>query len=195
MRWDVHGERSIYTSEWVSLTLVDVEIPAIGDRPSRRFEHHVVRSPAPAAGVVVIDEIDGVDHVLLLWRHRFITDTWGWEVPAGGLDPGEASVDGARREVLEETGRQVGELTHLVDYYPANGLSDHRFDLYLARGASHVGEPSDPSESERIEWVPLEVVRDAVVSGRITDGLSVTALVWYFAFGDPSGGIIPDPAE
>lgn len=182
MRWDVHGERAIYTSEWVSLTLVDVEVPAIGEQLPRRFEHHVVRSPAPAAGVVVLEAFAGVDHVLLLWRHRFITDTWGWEVPAGGLEVGESSSDGARREVLEETGWEVGELTHLVDYHPANGLSDHRFDLFLARGATHVGDPSDPSESERIEWVPLQVVRDAVAEGRITDGLSLTALLWLFAF-------------
>ena len=29
---------------------------------------------------------------LLLWRHRFITDTWGWEIPIGGIEPGEAVV-------------------------------------------------------------------------------------------------------
>ncbi len=37
MRWTVHGERPIYRSEWVNLTLVDVEPPGHG-----RFEHHVV---------------------------------------------------------------------------------------------------------------------------------------------------------
>ncbi len=42
--------------------------------------------------------------VLLLWRHRFITDTWGWEIPAGGIDPGETPPDAAARETLEETG-------------------------------------------------------------------------------------------
>ena len=75
MRWQVHGERTIYDSEWVRLTLADVEIPG-----GERFEHHVVRMPNNAAGTVVLDPERGV---LLLWRHRFITDTWGWEIPAG----------------------------------------------------------------------------------------------------------------
>ena len=85
MRWTVHGERSLYDSEWVRLVLTDVELPS-----GARFEHHVVRMPAPAAGVVVQDP----DHVgvLLLWRHRFTTDTWGWEVPAGRVDEGETPV-------------------------------------------------------------------------------------------------------
>ena len=42
--------------------------------------------------------------MLLLWRHRFITDTWGWEIPAGRVEAGEALEDAARREAIEETG-------------------------------------------------------------------------------------------
>lgn len=183
MRWEVHGERPIYESEWVGLTLVDVEIPAVGGHRARRFEHHVVRTPGPASGTVVVDAVDGSDHVLLLWRHRFITDSWGWEIPAGGVDVGESPVEAARREVLEETGWSVDTMTHLVDYHPVNGLSDSEFDLFLARGATHVGDPSDPSESERVEWLPLAQLRGEIASGRVTDGMSLTALLWCIAFG------------
>ncbi len=174
MRWTVHGERSIYESEWVSLSLVDVEIPG-----ERRFDHHVVRVPAPAAGVAVVDERQGV---LLLWRHRFITDTWGWEVPAGRVDAGESLEEAAAREVLEETGWAPGPLTPLVTYHPTNGMSDTTFTAFRAQGATYVGDPTDPSESERIEWVPLAVVADALRDGRILDGLSVVALLHLLAF-------------
>src|SRR5207302_72068 len=96
VRWTVHGERPIYESDWVSLSMADVELP-----DGRRFDHHVVRAGAPAAGVVVHDPDRGF---LLIWRHRFITDRWGWEVPAGRLDEGESAEDAAARETLEETG-------------------------------------------------------------------------------------------
>jgi 8-oxo-dGTP pyrophosphatase MutT (NUDIX family) len=33
----------------------------------------------------------------MIWRHRFITDTWGWEVPAGWADDGEEPEDNIRR--------------------------------------------------------------------------------------------------
>lgn len=169
----MHGQRAVYTSPWVGLDLVDVEVPG-----GARFEHHVVRSPRPAVGVVVVDE----PGLLLLCRHRFITGTWGWEVPAGGVDPGEPLAQAAAREVLEETGWRPGPLRRLHGYHPSNGLSDQRFELFAAAGASYVGEPSDPGESERVEWVPTAEVRALVHRGEVQDGLSVTALLWWLAF-------------
>jgi len=174
MRWTVHGERSIYSSPWVGLALVDVEIPG-----GERFDHHVVRVPSQAVGTIVHDDERGV---LLLWRHRFITDTWGWEIPAGGVDQGEALEAAAAREVLEETGWRCGTLAHQVTYHPSNGLSDQTFHIYVADGAEHVGEPTDPSESERIEWVPVDDLRRHAAEGRITDGLSLTGVSHWLAF-------------
>lgn len=175
MRWTVHGGRTVYRSDWVALELVDVEVP-----DGERFEHHVVRVPHPAAGVVVQDPDRGV---LLLWRHRFITDSWGWEVPAGGIDEGETPEQGAAREVLEETGWRPGPMEHLATYHPSNGLSDQTFHLFLARGAEHVGDPEDPGESERIEWLPLDRVREELTGGGISDGLTLTALSYALATG------------
>ena len=169
----MHGERSLYESPWVSLRLVDVEIPG-----GPRFEHHVVRTPRPAVGVVV----EGPDGVLLLWRHRFISGTWGWEVPAGGVESDESLPQAAAREVLEETGWAVGPLRHLHGYHPSNGLSSQRFELFVADGASCVGEPSDPGESSRVEWVPAARVRSLVAGGEVQDGMSLTALLWWLAF-------------
>src|SRR5206468_1490575 len=82
MEWTVHGERTIYTSAWMSLHVADVELPD-GDR----VEYHVVRGGGSASGVLVHDPHRGV---LLLYRHRFIVDRWGWEVPAGIIDAGES---------------------------------------------------------------------------------------------------------
>ncbi|MEO6713696.1 MAG: NUDIX hydrolase, partial [Mycobacteriales bacterium] len=164
MRWTVHGERSVYESDWVNVALVDIEIPG-----GERFEHHVVRAPKKAAGVVVHDPARGV---LLLWRHRFITDTWGWEIPAGRIEEGEQPAEAAAREVLEETGWRPGPVEPLVTFHPTNGLSDHRFHIFSAAGAEYVGDPVDSSESERVEWLPLHEVREVIRRGEMPDGLS-----------------------
>lgn len=174
MKWTVHGERMIYESPWVSLALTDIEIPG-----GPRFEHHVIRMPAEAAGTVVHDPDRGV---LLLWRHRFTTDTWGWEVPAGRIDEGETPEEAAAREAEEETGWRPGPVRLLTSYFPHNGTSDACFHLFEAAGAEHIGEPTDPTESERVEWVPLDVLRSEIVAGRVHDGLSLTALLWWLAF-------------
>lgn len=176
MRWIVHGERWIYQSEWVSLSLIDVEIP--GDR---RFEHHAVRMPYAAAGTVVHDPDRGL---LMLWRHRLITDTWGWEIPAGRIDPGESPAEAAAREAWEETGWRPGPVEPLVSYNPSNGSSDQRFHVFLARGAQYVGAPVDATEAERVEWRTIEQVRASVRNGEIGDGLSLTAVLYAFQFAD-----------
>ncbi len=175
MRWTVHGERLIYDSPWMRLALTDIEIPG-----GARFEHHVLRMPAQAAGVVVEDPERGV---LLLWRHRFTTDTWGWEVPAGRIDDGETPEQAGAREAFEETGWQPGPLTLLTSYFPHNGTSDATFHLFRAEGASYVGDPLDPSESERVEWRTWDQVRHSIRSGEVGDGLSLTALLWVLALG------------
>lgn len=175
MQWTVHGERVIYDSPWVRLALTDIEIPG-----GERFEHHVVRMPAEAAGTVIHDPDRGV---LLLWRHRFTTDTWGWEVPAGRIDGDETPAQAAGREAFEETGWIPGPITHLTTYFPHNGSSDATFHLFEAAGATYHGDPTDPSESERIEWVALGRLHDEIRAGRVLDGLSLTALLWWFTFG------------
>jgi 8-oxo-dGTP pyrophosphatase MutT (NUDIX family) len=175
MRWDVHGERDIYDSPWMRMVLVDVEPPG-GDR----FDHHLVRFPQPAAGVIVHDPDRGI---LLLWRHRFSTDTWGWEVPAGRVDAGEAIDVAARREVLEETGWRCGPVEHLMTFHPASGVTDLAFHVFLAHAATRAGEPVDVHEAERVEWLPVEQVRAELAAGRVLDGLSVAGLAFAFALG------------
>ena len=168
MQWTVHGERTLYDSDWVRLALVDVELPSGG-----RFEYHVVRIPRPAAAVVVRRHGD----VLLLWRHRLPTDSWGWEVPAGRTEPGESPEEAAVREAIEETGWRPRELRKLGAYHPLPGLVEQTFHVFLAEEADEVGSP-DPDEAERVEWVPAEVVAGLLRDGSVSDGLSLVALQW-----------------
>lgn len=77
MRWTVHSEKPLYTDEWLDIRMADVELP-----DGRHLEHRLIRTP-PGAGCVVVR--DG--QALLLWRHRFITGSQGWEIPIGRSSP------------------------------------------------------------------------------------------------------------
>jgi 8-oxo-dGTP pyrophosphatase MutT (NUDIX family) len=175
VRWTVHGERTLYDSDWVRLTLADVEVPG-----GERFEHHVVRVPREAAATVVRDAERGV---LLLWRHRFIVDAWGWELPGGEIDDGETPKQAAVRETVEETGWRPAVLRPLGSYHPFAGRCDQTFHLFVADGAERVGEPAS-HEADRVEWLPVDEVRRLVADGEIADGYTLTALAWAFVRGD-----------
>lgn len=166
--WVTHGERSIYDSDWMNLRLVDVETPS-----GQRFEHHVVRMPNDAAGTLVVVD----DNVLLIWRHRFISETWGWEIPAGRIEPGESVADAAARECLEETGWRPGPTAPLISWHPSNGSVDLTFHVERATTAEHIGDPTDADEAARVEWVPKADLVMMLRDGEIGDGLSVVALL------------------
>ncbi|MGQ0718109.1 MAG: NUDIX hydrolase [Pseudonocardiales bacterium] len=170
VRWRVHGSRRVYAGEWLNVDLDDVEIPG-----GERFEHHVIRFPRASVGAVVIDD---ADRALLLWRHRFTTDAWGWEIPAGRSEIGEDPTEAVRREVAEETGYRPGRVEPMATYSPMTGISAHRYRLFLALGAVRVGDP-EVAESERVEWVSVGEVPEFGARGLIPDGPSLTALTYY----------------
>jgi 8-oxo-dGTP pyrophosphatase MutT (NUDIX family) len=174
-RWTVHGEHALYTSEWINLCLTEVELP-----DGTRFDHHVVRLPHPAVGTIVHDAERG--GVLLLRRHRFVTDTWGWEIPAGRVDPGESLEQAAEREAVEETGWRPLDLEFLGFSHPTNGLMDQRFNYFFARDAEQTGG-FDRTETESIAWFAAEDVRTLIEQGEVPDGLSLTALGLAFTLG------------
>jgi 8-oxo-dGTP pyrophosphatase MutT (NUDIX family) len=163
--WITHATiREVYSSWWMTLRIDDVEKP-----DGSHTEHEVVRGP-DAAGVVVLHPSRGI---LMIWRHRFMPDTWGWEVPGGAIDQGERPDETARRECLEETGWRVGgPLTHLSTHHPSVGLVHQTFHIFLATDAEHLGDPEDRNEASAVAWRPLEHVAHDLRSGSISDAFS-----------------------
>jgi 8-oxo-dGTP pyrophosphatase MutT (NUDIX family) len=135
--------------------------------------------PKTSQAAVVLNEAR--DHVLLIWRHRFISDTWGWEVPAGWVEPGEEPEAAIRREIEEETGYQVGQVEPLVSYNAISGISTMHFTAYLGQDAVSLGDSRDADEVERVEWIEFREIPTLVRGGAISDGPSLTALSYYLA--------------
>ena len=165
--WQAHGERAIYDSPWVWLGQVDVEPPG-----GARYWHHVVRLRKAAVAALLDDR----DRVLMLWRHRFVPDRWGWELPGGLVDEGEEPAAAANRELAEETGYRAGHLDHLVTFQPMPGTIDAEHYVYAGRSPLRVGDPTDLTEAARVEWVPLASVPGLIAAGEIWTAGSVAAL-------------------
>ncbi|GAB1642731.1 NUDIX domain-containing protein [Krasilnikovia sp. MM14-A1259] len=175
MRWTVHSERDLYRDQWVHVAAADVELP-----DGRRLDHRIVRTAAPGAGIVVVSD----RRVLLLWRHRFITDSYAWEIPHGSIRPGEDPAAAAAREAEEETGwRPEGPIRPLVYSQPSPGLMTSEHHIFRADSARYICTPRDAFESDRVEWVPIDEIRNLIDKRHIVAGTTLVALLYLLSEG------------
>jgi 8-oxo-dGTP pyrophosphatase MutT (NUDIX family) len=173
-RWPTFGERVIYDNPWVWLGQVEVEPPG-----GARFWHHVIRLKRAAMMVLLDDQ----DRALLLWRHRFVQDKWGWELPGGVVEPGEDPAVTAERELEEETGYKAGRIRHLVTFQPMVGMVDSEHVVFTGREPAKIGKPTDLTEADRIEWVPVTDVPGLIRDGAIWNAGTVIALMGVLTLG------------
>lgn len=173
--WAVIGVRPVYDSKWIRLELAEVQLPS-----GQHFEHHKVTMPAAAMTVVLSDS--GAD-VLLSWRHRFVPDTWNYELPGGLVEDDEDPESTAVREVVEETGYRPRSMRHLVTFEPMIGMVSSPHHLFLADGATREGRPTEKDEG-LFEWVPLARIPDLITSGKVVNSGTLVGLLQVLALRD-----------
>ena len=141
------------------------------------FERDVVRNQEVVALVPLLD--DGAT-VLLVRQYRGPIDRYLLEIPAGLCDvDGEEPEATARRELVEEVGREASELELLASYHPAAGFSDQFVRLYLATELTEV--PADRQGVEEqdmtVEEFPLASLDEAIASGALADSKTLIGLL------------------
>jgi 8-oxo-dGTP pyrophosphatase MutT (NUDIX family) len=133
----------------------------------------IVHFAAAAVGVAVLDD---EDRVLLVGQHRYALDDYSWEIPEGGAPAGESALDGARRELREETGVEATDWRELVRFHLSNSITDEAGVLFAARALRHGTAAPDPTEELAIRWAPFDEAMAMIGNGRITDAMTIMAL-------------------
>ena len=155
-----------YQGGFLRVDSVDIELPN-----GHLTTHEVVRHP----GAVAIIALNERGEVLLVRQYRTALERVTVEVPAGKLDMGEDPLECARRELSEETGYSAGRFDYLAPIAVAAGYSDEIIHLYMATELSAGAAHPDDDEFVVSEWVPLDVLVDSVLDGRIEDSKTVIA--------------------
>ncbi|WP_406483088.1 NUDIX domain-containing protein [Streptomyces sp. NBC_01615] len=168
MRWTVHGEHTLHDTPWVRLRSLDVERP-----DGVRCDYHVVR----LRDLAVTAAVDDRRRVLMMWRHRFVTDTWAWELPMGLVEDGEQPVEAAARELEEETGWRPESMRELIYAQPAGGITDSQHFVFRADGAAWIGEPTERNESDRLEWIPLDGIPGMIARREIVSSATLVGVM------------------
>lgn len=173
-RWVIHEERVIDDTRKTKFSIAKVELPN-----GVVFEQYVLRMPK-AAMTVVLDDVR--EHVLMIWRHRFIPDRYTWELPGGYVDSDdEDPAVAAAREVEEETGWRPRAMRLVSTFQPLSGTADFENLVFIADGAEDTGKAPDINETSRVEWVSLKTVRDRMARGDIIGAGALIGLLSLFA--------------
>ena len=133
----------------------------------------------------VVDHVDGVavlalderNNVLTVTQYRYVFGKTLLELPAGKLDPGEDPVTGALRELKEETGAVPDIFLPLGRIIPAPGCYGEVLHLFLAKGLHMEEQHLDPDEFLNVERIPFEEMVHRIMSGEITDGKTIAAVL------------------
>ena len=134
------ASKTIYQGRVVKLN-VDRVIEPGGVETTREVVCH------PGSVVVIPHFPDG--RIILVRQYRYAAKQSLWELVAGGLEPGETPSQGARRELVEETGYRARTVRPLLEFYPSPGVLSEKMHLFEARNLTL--SSAQPDEDERIE--------------------------------------------
>jgi ADP-ribose pyrophosphatase len=143
-------------------------------------------------GAVVVVALDDDGRVALVRQHRYPIDATTLELPAGEVRPGVDPIEQAQRELAEETGIHAGRLRIIGHFTPWPARVRRRCDVVFADQLSWSRLGTDNQEGvEAIDHVGMytpDAIRDAIATGKIFDGPTLSALTIFWAQGDPSVG-------
>lgn len=128
-----------------------------------------VREVVRHKGACAILAVDGEKNAFFVEQFRYPVDMPLFEAPAGKIDPGEAPLECAKRELLEECGIAAKKWTELGPMLSSPGFCDEVIHLFLAEELSQ--SASDPDEDEFLDIIklPLAKALEKVCAGEIPD--------------------------
>jgi len=160
-------QKKLYEGKVIDLTLEQVTLP--NGVPA---ELEIVHHPGGAAVVA----IDAQNKICLLRQYRHAAGGWIWELPAGKLDPGEAPLATAQRELEEEAGLCAQRWESLGKIISSPGVFTEVVHLFLAWGLTQGVKSNEPHELIEIHWLPFAEALARAHAGEIEDAKTLVGL-------------------
>jgi ADP-ribose pyrophosphatase len=129
-------------------------------------------------GAVAVVALTAEGGVILERQHRYPLGRDFVEIPAGKLEPEEAHLETAKRELLEETGYAAAKWNRLGLIHNAIGYSDEGIELWLATGLEKREAKLDDGEWLEVFTLPFEEALAMAADGRISDVKTIIGLFW-----------------
>jgi len=166
--WSTLTTRSVYENRWIRVREDEALMP-----DGRTTPYGVVECEDAVGVLPFVDP----DHVLLVGQWRYVARAFFWEIPTGGVHPGEALEAAAQRELREEAGFEAGRLTRLCDFHSSKSVVEETAYLYLAEDLTPAPLAPDDTEFLEARVVAFDEALAMVERSEIKDSMTVIALL------------------
>lgn len=167
--WTTLSEELRYETPWIAVSHHDVIDPG-----GRQGIYGVVHFKNLAIGIVPLD------HELNTWivgQYRYPVKAYSWEIPEGGGRRDLPPLESARRELREEAGIVAGRWSELLRMDLSNSASDEHAIIYIAQDLTFHPPQPDHDEELTLRKVPFAELLRMVMTGEVTDSLTVAAVL------------------
>ncbi len=167
--WKTLSSNKIYDNNWISLTEHQVINPAGG-----KGIYGEVHFKNYAIGVLPLDEYY---NTWLVGQYRYPINAYSWEIIEGGGALNEDPLENAKRELAEESGIKANRFTEIQRMHLSNSVSDELGIIYIAQELEMGNSSPEDTEELIIRKVHFDEAYEMVVNGKITDSMSVAAIL------------------
>ncbi|HEY5340279.1 MAG TPA: NUDIX hydrolase [Candidatus Aquilonibacter sp.] len=118
------------------------------------------------------------DEIVLVRQYRHPVGRSLWEIPAGAAEPGEGIVEGALRELAEETGYRAGSARKLGTFAMTPGFCDEVMHMVHADALQPGVQALDDDERIVVQTFTIQEAESLLARGEIADAKTLLALMW-----------------
>lgn len=165
--WRTLGSREVYHNPWLIVREYDVIRP-----DGTRGIYGVVD---PGANVTIV-ALENDETIWLIHEFSYPLQRLRWILPSGRVEPDEAPLQAAQRELAEEVGLRAAVWTHLGALSLSGGISSQVSHIYLAQSLQRGTAAPEVTEQIESRQMPLRQAYDACLSGTLSDASAVLAI-------------------
>ena len=164
----VVASRRVFSGRLISVRVDDVVL-LDGTTTTREIVSH--------PGAVAVVPLLANGRVVLIRQYRHAAEKTLWEIPAGTLRGGESPEECARRELIEETGYEAGQLAPLFSLHLSPGYTTELIHLFLACDLRQGRQQADSDERIDVVVLTMEEALAMVESGEVQNAAAVCGLL------------------